>query len=280
MRNRRHSQTDTVSVSEASEVGDDRGVDDTPLEFPIVVDCGRSQSEAFASMSSVDLKECFTFRACLMRIVPHIMKGAFRLAIRTALEEILVGHRSGSEERMTRGWKLFMFLPRMMFFRPRRGGTISRQKLEERVRLFQEGRWRQLLDQSRANDQQAHQISARKRRQVVNSVPLRAERAKSLVKLGELSAARVALEGSEVALGTLATLWELTNPERRLAHPRQEMSPEVANSRPALPFELDEALFLISLRTSRRGAVGGSQFWTVKPIQSGWPQSLQSWHRG
>ena len=108
-----------------------------------------------------------------------------------------------------------MLLPRMMLFRPRRGGTISRQKLEERVRLFQEGRWQQLLDQSQASDQQAHQISARKRRRVVNSVPLRAERAKSLVKLGELSAARVALEGAEVVPGTLATLRELTNPERR-----------------------------------------------------------------
>ena len=133
------SQSDIVSLSEASEVGDDGGVDDTPLEFPIVVDRGRSQSEAFASMSSVDLKECFTFRDCLLRTVPQIMKGAFRLAIRTALEQILVGHRSGSEERMTRGWKVFMFFPRMMLFRPRRGGTISRQKLEERVRFLQEG---------------------------------------------------------------------------------------------------------------------------------------------
>ena len=85
------SQSDIVRLSEASEVGDD------------VLDRGRSPSEAFASMSSVDLKECFTFRVCLMRMVSHIMKGAFRLAIRTALEEILVGHR------MTR------LLPRMMF---------------------------------------------------------------------------------------------------------------------------------------------------------------------
>ena len=62
------------------------------------------------------------------------------------------------------------------------------------------------------------------------------------MKFGELSAARVALEGSEVAPGTLATLRELTNRERRLAHPRQEMSPEVPNSRPALPFKLDKGL--------------------------------------
>ena len=150
------SQSDTVSLSEASEVGDDGGVDDTPPEFPIVVDRGRSQSEAFAPMSSVDLKECFTFRACLMRTVPQIMKGAFRLAIRTALEEILVGHHSGSEERMTRGMEVVhVLLPRMMLFRPRRGGTISRQKLEERVRFFQEDQWQQLLDQSQASDQQS-----------------------------------------------------------------------------------------------------------------------------
>ena len=87
----RASQSDTVSLSQPSEVGDDGGVDDTPFESPIVVDRGRSQGEAFASLSSVDLKEFFTFRACLMRTVPYILKGAFRLAIRTALEEILVG---------------------------------------------------------------------------------------------------------------------------------------------------------------------------------------------
>ena len=159
------------------------------------------------------------------------------MALCTALKEILAGHH---EERMTRGWKLFMLLPRMMLFR------ISRQKLEERVRLLQQRQWRLLLDQNQASDHQAHEVSTRRRRRTTNSVQ-RAERAKSLVQLGELSAARVALEGAEVAPGKLATLRKLTNPERRLGHPRQGMSPEVAHLRPAVPFELDQELFLIYL---------------------------------
>ena len=46
-------------------------------------------------------------------------------------------------------------------------------------------------------------------------VEKRAERARNLVHFGELSAARIALEGAQVAPGTLATMRELTNPERR-----------------------------------------------------------------
>ena len=42
-------------------------------------------------MDGVDLKDRFKFRACVMRTVPHFMKGAFRLGLRAALEEVLAG---------------------------------------------------------------------------------------------------------------------------------------------------------------------------------------------
>ena len=60
-------------------------------ESPIIAErrTVRAPNASFAALSDVDLKSCFTFRACVMRTVPHIMKGAFRLAIRTASEEIL-----------------------------------------------------------------------------------------------------------------------------------------------------------------------------------------------
>ena len=66
------------------------------------------------------------------------MKGAFRLAIRKALEKIPAGHGSDNEARMARGWKLFMILPKMLPFRPRRGGLVPRKHLEEKLPLFQE----------------------------------------------------------------------------------------------------------------------------------------------
>ena len=163
------------------------------------------------------------------------MKGAFRLAIRTALEEILEGHRSDNEARMARGWKLFMFMPRMLLFRQHHEGLVPRKRLGG-CAFFQEGQWLQLLEQSQANDLQGHQVSTRRRRRPTDSVAMRAERAKALVQLGELSAARVALEGAEVAPGTLATLRELTNPERRPPFSHQEVTREVADTRPAVSF--------------------------------------------
>ena len=87
-----------------------------------------------------------------------------------------------------------------------------------------------------------------RRRNQVDSLEKRANRALSLVQLGELSAARVALEGAEVAPGTLATLRELTNPDRRPSRARQELSQEVVRSEPEVPFDLDADEFLICLQ--------------------------------
>ena len=63
---------------------------------------------------------------------------------------------------------------------------------------------------------------------------------------GELSAARVSLEGAEVAPGTLTTLRELTNPERRPPIPRRELSQEIARSEPAVLFDFDVNLSFAS----------------------------------
>ena len=98
-----------------------------------------------------------------------------------------------------------------------------------------------------SNDEQAHHVSSRRRRHQTDSVEKRAERARTLFHLGELSAAR-----AQVAPGTLATLRELTNPERRPPRPRQQLSEEVIQSTPSVSFELSQ--LLICLRTARRGA--------------------------
>ena len=126
---------DTATVGGMSEAGEEVLQEFTFTESPIIAErrTVRPPTHRFAALSDVDLKSCFTFRACVMRTVPHIMKGAFRLAIRTALEEILEGHRSDNDARMARGWKLFMLLPRMLLFRPRHGGPVPRKQLEERV---------------------------------------------------------------------------------------------------------------------------------------------------
>ena len=55
---------------------------------------------AFASLDGVDLKDRFKFRACMMCTVPNFMKGAFRLGLRAALEEVLAGFSQRSDVRV------------------------------------------------------------------------------------------------------------------------------------------------------------------------------------
>ena len=95
-------------------------------------------------------------------------------------------------------------------FQPARGGVVSRQKLEARLRSFEDGHWIELLSESNACAEKAHTQSVRRRRhQHHDDDAKRATRALSLVQVGELSAARQALEGASMAPGTIATLREL-----------------------------------------------------------------------
>ena len=156
-----------------------------------------------------------------MRSVPHVLRGAFRMALRVACQEILDGMEANSEARTVRGWKFFMVLPRMLLFRPLRGGVVSRNKLESRVRQFQEGDWISLLRESVSCADVAHSsVVRRRRRRGPDEESARASRALSLVHMGELSAARQALEGASVAPGNLATLGMLTDPTGRPPVPR------------------------------------------------------------
>ena len=82
-------------------------------------------------------------------------------------------------------------------------------------------------------------ISRRKRRRSEDELVLRAARAEKSAQLGELSAARQALEGDAVAPGTLRTLASLTNPERRPPLPREPLPNELSTFEPVAPFRLD-----------------------------------------
>ena len=148
-----------------------------------------------------------------------------------------------------------MLLPRMLLNRPRRGGHIPRRQLVNRFRRFQEGEWIQLLSEGQECAAQAHRSSVRRRRRHrSDDVRDRASRALRLAQLGELSAARQALEGAQLAPGDLTTLRALTDPDRRPPVPREPLSEEVATAQPVTPFESDPLEFLLCLRTARRDA--------------------------
>ena len=209
-------------------------VEPTVVENPVVLEARvRAPVRAFASLDAVNLVDLFDHRAMVMRSSPHVLKGAFRMALRVAFQEIFDGMEANNEVRVVRGWKILLLLPRMLLFRPPRGGVVPRKKLESRIRLFQEGEWLSLLRDSAACSEMAHTSAVRRRRRGQAEDAVRASRALSLVQMGELSSARQALEGAPLAPGNLATLGILTDPSSRPPIPRKALSEEVRVAEPA-----------------------------------------------
>ena len=85
----------------------------------------------------------------------------------------------------------------------------------------------------------------------------RAERAESLVLMGEVSAGRQALEGAPLAPGTQLTLDQLRDPVRRPTVPYAPLPQPILQHQAERPFALDKELFLKNLKRARRGAAAG-----------------------
>ena len=216
------------------------------------------------SLDGVDLKAMFSRREVVMKSVPKFLQGAWRAALRIALEEVCTGCQVGDITRQTRGWKLFFLLPRMLLHKKPRGGAIPRQKLEERFVRFVSGRWLDLVESAQQAEEQAHQSSVRRRRrQSTDDLAKRAERAVSLVQMGEVSRARQALEGAQMAPGTVATLRDLTDPRKRPPVPREALSRTIQEFQPRERFVLDAEKFLMVVRTAKRGAAAGPSSMTA-----------------
>ena len=175
---------------------------DPPFRMPGVA----TLRAAFLLLDQVNLADEMKERASVMKSVPKILRGPYRIAMRTALEEICGGHRSQEGVRQERGWKLFFLLPRMLLHRPARGGLFPRSKLESRFESFVRRDWGSLISASRTCNAQAASIRQRRRRRSQDCVERRAALAEALVHMGELSSARQALEGEELAPGSRHTI--------------------------------------------------------------------------
>ena len=165
-------ESDTDSIGDGAISSGDDGMSDivpqvepTAVEVPVEFDPRPSQcNAAFRILEGVSLVEIFHRRACVMRSVPFVVRGAYRMAMRIALHQVVTGRDQNSEVRVSRGWKLSTLLPRLLLHRPPRGGLVPKRQLEERFRLFQQGDWRELVARSSSIDAQAHQLSSRRRR--------------------------------------------------------------------------------------------------------------------
>ena len=200
------SRSDTESLHSDVRDGVSKGdgevehTEETPAPSPVSLNLQRlDMSEGLRSLDEVDLEEIFERRAAVLRTMPKFVQGSFRSALRVAFEEEAPGSASGDELRRTRAWKLFLLLPRLLLHKPPRGGLVLRKKLEECFAAFAVGRWAELLRASREADVQASaQKVRRRRREFTDDLLRRAQRAVSFVQMGELSAARQALEGAQL----------------------------------------------------------------------------------
>ena len=184
--------------------------------------------------------------------------------MRLALEE--VSESAGNVVQMERGWKLFLLLPRMLLHRHPRGGLVSKAKLSERFDKFVRGEWNQLIRASMQCDEEAA-VSRRRKGRRSNDSEQRAIRALNFVQVGELSAARQALEGAEIAPGNDDTLKQLSDTSKRPDRLRDPIPPEVMEYVPTMPFELDETMFLKNVRSAKRGIAGGPSGMTVEHLR-------------
>ena len=265
---------DTVSVGRASEEDVGEVVEDDDL------DDGRSDAGSIASedeeaetpqepdpevrevaiafavraaltwLDQVDLVEVFKPIASVMKSVPKFLAGAFRIALRTALQEAVVGGDVGDEVRQIRGWKLLLLLPRLLLSKPPRGGSIGRDKLVKRFRMFADGQWQELFQFGVQCAGDLVNSRRRQRRRDTCSEAKRGERAFMLAQLGELSSARQLSPGNQETLEVL---------RRRPAQFRDPLPDRIVHHAPASGFELDEARFGRNPQRSGERSVGHDQ---------------------
>ena len=193
------------------------GVDTSALgpPAPVAPPQPAPSAAAFASDLSTELKR----RVYTLQSAPPQIRGALRQALRAGLELV----RDAPEQ--DTGWKLFLLAPRMLLFRERGQARVSPQELAKRVELLSQDRWDELLCQAAQAAQAApRQQHSRAPPQTRSGGPAtaadleaqrRAERAVALVHLGELSAARAALDATPLAPATNETLAVLRDPTNR-----------------------------------------------------------------
>ena len=211
-------------------------------------------SVASESLDGLNIPSRFKKQAAVMKSIPKFLRGPFRDPLKFALEEASF---AVDPARCVRGWKLLVMLRRMLLHRHPGGRVVSKAKLAERFEMFAQGRWDRLIRASEDCDESAAVSRCRRIRRAGSDIGVRDARAEALVQVGELSSARQALEGAELAPGNRATLGALRDPDRRPSTQRDLLPPQWVNFQPATLFELDKVRFLKNPRSSRSGAAAG-----------------------
>ena len=135
-----------------------------------------------------------------------------------------------------------------------------------RFEAFNRGEWINLVAASELCDDKAASARRRASRRDQDNLESRSLRAEMLVFLGELSSARQALGGAELAPRNQATLNVLRDPTRRPPRARAPL-PDNVMTHTHSAFELDQHQFSRNFRSARRGAAAGPSGMTTEHLR-------------
>ena len=92
--------------------------------------------------------EEYQILCCTFETIPYAIRNDYRGIVVASVIKLCdvygVGGNRGETEKV-RAWKLFLLLPRMLFYKSKRGGKSGDRALKTRIRLFDEGKWDVLL---------------------------------------------------------------------------------------------------------------------------------------
>ena len=221
----------------------------------------RQFRQALASLDRVDLETLLQQKCFFFQRPPPFLKGRIRQALTSALTSIL---EARSPESSVRAWTLWLLLPRMLLHRPPGTRILPKADWHHRMHQFQNGHWLELLAAARlAANTNPDTTTANTQ----PSPQQRADRARHLVHLGELSAARQALTAGPTAPCTQQTLDELRDPSRRPAALYEPPDDQITTFQPEQPAELPMATIIQNLRRSRKGAAPGPSGLTADTLR-------------
>ena len=263
--------------SPSPELGDAVQATEPPFDLPLVPPGDRislSDSRARSALSSldpVDLLALLRIRVALFPVPPAFARGQVRQALSLALQAILdAAPLEDDNISATRAWKLWLLLPRMLLHR--RPGQRKLPKSEWRARLlaFQRGDWLQLLrnvTESLPDQEVGPAAHAASPPSPESLAAADSRRARHLVHLGELSAARRTLCSSPLAPGNADTLAELRDPARRPPQAYEPIAPELLAFQPDQHVLLRPAALLSNLQRARKAAAPGPSGHTAELIR-------------
>ena len=168
----------TSSESETESLPDPEFVVEERRPVPAIVFPFRGDYRAaFMSLDALELNFMFEGQANATRSVPFLLRGAFRGALRVAMNEAVLAREQNDVPREERAWKLFFLLSRMLLTRPPPREAELVAESEEACRV---ARTAVVRKRKRGSDQER-----------------KAARAESHVMVGELSSARQVLESAK-----------------------------------------------------------------------------------